>query len=183
MTKKEVLFVQGAGAGAHAEDRALVDSLQKALGDGYRVRYPRLPNEGDAAYAALRPVIAKELDAMTGKVILVGHSAGGSLLMKYLSEERVAKEAAGVLLIAAPYFGPGGWDVDDGALSEDFAARLPKRTPLFFYQSRDDEVVPFAHLALYARELPHATVREFDGRGHQFKNDLSEVAADITRLA
>ncbi len=42
--------------------------------------------------------------------------------------------------------------------------------------------MPFAHLALYTGALPDATVREFDGRGHQFNNDLSEVAADIKRL-
>jgi hypothetical protein len=43
-------------------------------------------------------------------------------------------------------------------------------------------VIPFAHLALYAEQLPQASVREFDGRGHQFNNDLSEVAADIISL-
>jgi hypothetical protein len=42
--------------------------------------------------------------------------------------------------------------------------------------------VPFAHLALYAQKLPQATLREFDRRGHQFQNDLSEVAADILGL-
>jgi hypothetical protein len=42
--------------------------------------------------------------------------------------------------------------------------------------------VPFAHLAIYAKKLPQATIREFDGRGHQFNNDLSEVAADIKSL-
>src|ERR687897_976388 len=50
------------------------------------------------------------------------------------------------------------------------------------YHSRDDETVPFAHLALYAEKLPRATVKEFDGRGHQFDDDLSEVARDIGRL-
>jgi hypothetical protein len=34
---------------------------------------------------------------------------------------------------------------------------------------------------MYAAKLPRATIREFDGRGHQFNNDLSEVAADIRK--
>jgi hypothetical protein len=38
------------------------------------------------------------------------------------------------------------------------------------------------HLAMYAEKLPQASLREFDGRGHQFNNDLSKVAADIARL-
>lgn len=42
--------------------------------------------------------------------------------------------------------------------------------------------MPFAHLAIYAKKLPGATIRELDGRGHQFNNDLSEAAADIAGL-
>ena len=53
---------------------------------------------------------------------------------------------------------------------------------MFFYHSRDDEWVPFAQLALYAEKVPHARFREFDGRGHQFDDDLREVAHDIQSL-
>jgi len=58
----------------------------------------------------------------------------------------------------------------------------PKGAPIFLYHSRDDEIVPFAHMAIYAKKLPQATIRKFNGRGHQFNNDLSEVAKDITSL-
>lgn len=89
---------------------------------------------------------------------------------------------AGIYLIAAPFIGGEGWQVDDGALHEGFASRLPKGVPIFLYHSRDDEWVPFAHFEIYADKIPQATVREFDGRGHQFNNDLSEVAADLSGL-
>jgi len=72
--------------------------------------------------------------------------------------------------------------MDEYKLSENFAAHLPKGLPIFLYQSRNDEEVPFTHLAMYAEKLPLATVREFDGRGHQFNDDLSEVAADILHM-
>jgi len=42
--------------------------------------------------------------------------------------------------------------------------------------------VPFTHLALHAEKFPQSTIREFDGRGHQLNNDLSEVTADIKGL-
>jgi len=64
-------------------------------------------------------------------------------------------------------------------LPDDLAARLLGIPRTFLYHSRDDQVVPFAHLALHAARLPRATVRESDGRGHQFGNDLSDVARDI----
>jgi predicted alpha/beta hydrolase family esterase len=89
---------------------------------------------------------------------------------------------AGVFLISIPFWGPE--DEKDGTytLREGFASQLPKGVPIFLYHSRDDEWVPFAHLAMYAERIPQATIREFDGRGHQFNNDLSQVASDIANL-
>lgn len=41
---RQILFIQGGGAGAHDEwDDKLFDSLKRELGDGYEVRYPRMP--------------------------------------------------------------------------------------------------------------------------------------------
>jgi fermentation-respiration switch protein FrsA (DUF1100 family) len=87
--------------------------------------------------------------------------------------------------MATPYWGGDGWQYEGYervALPEDVASKLPGGAPLFLYHSRDDEIVPFAHLALYTEKLPQATIREVDGGGHQFSNDLSEVASDIANL-
>jgi predicted alpha/beta hydrolase family esterase len=180
--KKHVLFIQGAGKGAYEEDRKLADSLQDALGVEYHVSFPKMPNEESPEDAAWIAQIAKELASLDGKVILVGHSAGGAVLLKYLLKEKFSKPVAGIFLISIPYWGPEDEQGDEYTLREGFASQLPKGVPIFLYHSRDDEWVPFAHLAMYAEKLPQATIREFDGRGHQFNNDLSEVAADITSL-
>jgi hypothetical protein len=122
---------------------------------------------------------------MKEEVTLVGHSLGGSFLLKYLSEEKIDVQVGGLFLIAAPYWGGDGWRYDgyeEVALPKDFASKLPKGAPIFFYHGRDDEVAPFAHLALYADRLPQATIRALDARGHQLNNDLSRVAADIKCL-
>lgn len=89
------------------------------------------------------------------KVILVGHSLGGSILLKYLSEANVEESIAGIFLIATPYWGAEDWQVDEYALHDSFATRLPKAPPIFFYHSDNDDLVPFAHLALYAEKLPY----------------------------
>ena len=180
--RKRVLFMHGGGEGAYEEDRKLAASLQDALGVAYDVRCPKMPDEDRPVYEAWKERIAKELDALDGEVILVGHSLGGSILLKYLSEEKVEKLVAGLFLVAAPYWGVEDWEVGEYALQEDFASKIPKEMTVFLYHSRDDEVVPFAHVALYAEKLPRATVREFEGCGHQFDDDLSEVARDIGRL-
>jgi uncharacterized protein len=183
--KGQILFIQGGGSGAHKEDERLVASLRKHLGSTYEVRYPQMLKESDPDYQRWRPQMRKELSSMKGNVILVGHSLGGSFLLKYLSEEKIETRVAGLFLIATPYWGGDGWRYEGykaNALPEDFRSRLPKGTPIFFYHSRDDEVAPFAHLALYEDKLPQATFRVLDGRGHQLNNDLSEVAADIKCL-
>ena len=180
--KKQVLFVQGAGEGAHEEDAELVKSLRDVLGTDYNVLYPKMPEEESSTYEAWKAQISKQLAALDGKVILVGHSVGSSMLLKYLSEERLKASLAGVFLIAAPYWGAGGWQLDGFTVDEGQASKLLKALPVFFYHSRDDDVVPFAHLAMHAEKFPQAIFREFDGRGHQFNNDLSEVAADIASL-
>ena len=180
--RKPVLFIHGGGEGAYEEDRKLALSLQDALGSAYDVQVPKMPNEDRPVYEAWRERITKELDALEGEVILVGHSLGASVLLKYLSEEEVEKPVAGLFLVASPYWGAEDWEVDEYALREDFASKIPKEMLVFLCHSRDDEVVPFAHAALYAEKLPRATVQEFDDRGNQFDDDLSEVARDIGRL-
>jgi predicted alpha/beta hydrolase family esterase len=157
--------------------------LQDALGTEYHVLYPQMPNEEDPEDEPWIAQISKELASVDDKVILVGHSAGGAVLLKYLLKEPVYQPVAGVFLISIPFWDPEDEEADTYTLREGFASHLPKGVPIFLYHSRDDEWVPFTHLAMYAGRIPQATIREFDGRGHQFNNDLSEVAADITRAS
>jgi predicted alpha/beta hydrolase family esterase len=182
IVKREALFIQGGGEGAHEADAQLVDSLRKILGDAYEVHYPKMPKEGDPNYRRWKPQIRKELAAVEDSLILIGHSLGASFLLKYLSEEKIETPIGGLFLIATPYWGGAGWRYEGYKaveLPEGFSSKLPKEMPVFLYHSRDDETVPFAHLALYAGKLSQATIREFDRRGHQLNNDLAEVAADI----
>ncbi|QIN78660.1 alpha/beta fold hydrolase [Rubrobacter marinus] len=85
--KTHVLFVHGGGEGAYEEDRRLAASLQDALGAGYGVQSPRMPNEDSPEYGAWRDRISEELAGMDGDVVLMGHSLGASILLRYLSEE------------------------------------------------------------------------------------------------
>ena len=179
--KRQVLFVHGGGGQeAYEEDEKLAANLQDVLGDAYAVRYPKMPDSHE--YEAWREQIARELAALGWEVVLVGHSLGASILLKYLSEEELEKPVAGIFLIAPPYWGAEDWEVSEYALQDDFASKLPGELPVFIYHSCDDEVVPFAHLELYTERLDQATARAFDGRGHQFNDDISEVAQDIKGL-
>lgn len=179
---QHVLFIHGGGQGAYQEGKKLAQSLREALGTDYHVRYPQMPNEDRPEYEAWSTNIAEELATLGEDVILVGHSFGASVLSKYLFEETPAKPVAGAFLIAAPYWGTEDWQVDEYGLREDFASRLLQGLPIVFHGGRDDEVVPFEHLARYRKRLPKATVRELEGHGHGFNDEANDVAEDIRGL-
>jgi predicted alpha/beta hydrolase family esterase len=174
-----VLFVQGGGKGAHSEDAPLANSLQRALGPRYDLHFPRMPAEADPNVASWKKEISSELSRISGKVFLVAHSIGGSILLRYLSEEKVEKPIAGLFLLAAPSWDEDRWNFDDLKLRPDIAEKLVLIPRLFFYHCRDDDVVPFAHLALHGARIPQAIMRAVDSGGHQFGNDLTAVADDI----
>jgi pimeloyl-ACP methyl ester carboxylesterase len=180
---KQVLFIQGAGKGVHANwDLSLVESLQQVLGPEYDVRYPRMPNESDPKFASWQRGIDKELRALRSPAALVGHSVGGTILINALAEHPPTLDLAAIVLIAAPFAGPGGWESQDVPARSDLAARLPPDVPVLLYQGDQDATVPIAHLELYAKALPHAQVRRLAGRDHQLNNDLTEVADDLREL-
>ena len=178
---RQVLFVHSAGPqGDRQGSGYLVASLRKALGAGYDVRYPIMPDPDHPAYAPWRAQLEKELAALDDDALLVGHSLGGSVLLKALSERRHEKRIAGLFLLATPFWGREGWQAEF-ALREGFAATLPAIPSKVLYHSRDDDEVPVAHLALYARALPQATVRELDGYGHLFMKECRDLIEDIKR--
>jgi predicted alpha/beta hydrolase family esterase len=182
MKPPTLLFIQGGGNGAHRVDLQLVNSLQQYLADQFTIIYPEMPNEDDPDYNLWKNVFGRELEKTDGPVILIGHSVGGFLLIKFLSENTVQADIKALFFIAIPFLGDGGWQYEGMFLKDDFANALPQ-APLFFYHSMDDAIVPFHHLALYAQQLPGAAIREIAHGGHQLNNDLSAVVADIKGLS
>ena len=179
---KNLLFIQGGGSKEDYEaDKKLVDSLQTILGEAYTVHYPRLPSESTPDLGRMKQ-IGNEISRIEGDLVLVGHSLGASMLLKYVSENEVQKKPTAIFLIATPFWsGDEEWK-DGFKLPENFADRLSKDVPLFLYHCHDDEEVPFAHFALYRQKLTWATFRELASGGHQLNNDLTMVANDILSL-
>ncbi|TDF94801.1 RBBP9/YdeN family alpha/beta hydrolase [Paenibacillus piri] len=181
---KQVLFVHSAGAqGRHQGSGELVASLQNALGESYRVSYPIMPNPERPSYKPWKLKLAEELAEVQNEVILVGHSLGGSVLLKYFSEENCTNAVAGLFLVATPYWGKDpNWQVDDFLLREQFATKLTAIPRMFIYHSRDDEVVPIEHALRYAESIPQAAVHVLDRCGHAFKAGLPQLVEDIKSL-
>ncbi|MET8360939.1 alpha/beta fold hydrolase [Micromonospora sp. NPDC005171] len=178
----QLLLIQGAGAGVHDEwDNRLVDSLRGELGNGFEVRYPRMPDEADPSYANWGPAIRREIAALADGAVVVGHSVGGTLLVHTLAERPPARALGAVVLIAAPFVGPGGWAGDEFELPPDLGARLPPGVPVHVFHGLHDDTAPPPHADRYATVIPQAHLHLLPGRDHQLNDDLSEVAKVIQR--
>src|SRR5678816_300199 len=143
---RQVLFMQGGGEGAHDErDEKLVAGLERELGRGYELRYPRMPNEADPRYGTWSRAIAKEIDALEDGAIVVGHSVGGTLLIRTLADKPLPRKLNGVVLIAAPFVGEGGWPDDDIAAMDHLGGQLPSGMRVRLFHGGADETAPPAH--------------------------------------
>ena len=177
-----VLFIHGAGDEGYEADKKLVASLQAGLGETYELRYPQMFSDETLSDFGWPPQIGKEIASIKGNVILVAHSLGASLLLKYLSEKETKKKIRAIFLISTPFW-RGDEDWKQGLkLHKNFPDKLPKKVPVFLYHCKDDKEVPFDHLGLYSQNLPQATVREIANGSHQLNNDLTIVAKDIQSL-
>jgi len=175
-----ILVIHGAGEPRRRAGKVYWEAmLGRDLRPDYVVKAPRMPQPTKPAYRTWTRRIA-ELIADTTNPVLVGHSFGASVLLKYLVDAAPRPSLAGLFLVATPFWGP---DFPEFALPPDFGVRLRDLSPLYLYHSRDDPEVPIEALERYSRALPQAIVRSVDGRGHEFNQaHFPELAADIRRL-
>jgi predicted alpha/beta hydrolase family esterase len=82
-----------------------------SLNDVYVINYPEMPDESNPDYETYKAKIDAELKTIDTKLVLVGHSVGSCFLLKYLSENRIGNDIAGMFLIATPFWGDGGSDI------------------------------------------------------------------------
>ena len=180
---RQVLFVHGAGEGAYEADAKLAESLRRKLGPDYQVRYREMPDEEEPDYKVWKRIILHEAREMGDGAILVGHSIGASVLARVMTEQDTKLPVAGVFLVASPFWHDDKvWRWDEVALPDDADDHYPHGVPLLLFHGEDDEVVPVAHVDMYAKALPKAIVRRLPGRNHQLNDDMTEVAREIACL-
>ena len=174
------LLVHSAGPQGQGEGSdPFAARLRKELGPDYEVLFPPMPDPDDPHYDPWSRRLEEILDAAESPLVVVGHSLGGSVVLKYLSEHGRPEPVIGLVLVATPYWGQSGWE-REWALPEGWPDPASELPPTVLVHSRDDEEIPFAHLELYAQRLPAATVRPLDGNGHLFnRGDLSEIIEAI----
>ncbi len=175
--KTNVIIIHGAGPKHY---RSLEDGsgdwqagLPFALGEDFKVISPQMPSPKDPSYEEWKILLDKNLAKVRGEVIFVGHSLGGSFLLKYLSEEAISHKILGLFLVAVPFNTIKGFEAP-GNFSTFWT--LPN---VFLYHSTDDVEVPYAHSLMYQERL-RARLKTYTNCGHYFKrSEFQDIASDI----
>ena len=97
MATRQVLFIQGAGD-MHAPDGSgvLASYLRDALGDAAEVLVPDMTDAENPRYEAWSGQLRTELAGLRDRPVLVGHSLGGSVLLRCRPGRRVHQHRARV---------------------------------------------------------------------------------------
>ncbi|MBU0612103.1 alpha/beta hydrolase, partial [Patescibacteria group bacterium] len=114
--KKQVFFIHGGSPFAnkkdfyrylkarsfdpHKKNRTWSFYLPKSLGRNYKVISPTMPAGQNADYIAWKIWFERHFPFIKNNVVLVGHSLGGTFLVKYLSENKFPKKVSQIHLVA-----------------------------------------------------------------------------------
>ncbi|HTE28204.1 alpha/beta hydrolase [Flavitalea sp.] len=178
--RPKVLFLHSAGPQHDEEGSAkLIKYIKDNLSTDYQIIAPIMPHPEDPDYKSWKLFLKEIFKIMDDDMILIGHSLGGSVLLKFLSEEKPPQRIKSLYLVAVPFWGLEDWEVDEFQLTEDFAENLPPIPSINIYHSKDDEIVSPHHAERYAAELPGAVYHELNGYGHVYWKGLPGLITHI----
>lgn len=175
----QILFIQGAGELTTEQEQVIVDALSSQLGGDFNILLPPIKDADAPTYQAWEDALTANLKKLSGKVILLGHSLGASVILKYFSMEPVPEKVIGMILFGVPYWKDQNWDVSEYVIADQFVDRLSKLDNVYFYHSTDDEVIPAHHFKTYQKMLPQAHWRVLSGMDHTYHGAVLFMVEDI----
>ena len=178
---KKILFAHSAGPqyGKGKGSYDLVMYLKSKLSDEFEIIFPIIEKPKSPTYEKFKKMFALAFAKTTEPVILIGHSLGGSTLLKYLSEEKPTISTSALFLISTPHWKNNMKEFELKTNFQDFLKDIPA---VFLYHSKDDTDVPFENLKFYEDSFKTGIVRELPGKEHSFSKGLPELVTDIKSL-
>lgn len=179
--KTKIFFAHSAGAqyGPGKGSYDLVHYLRSALSEEFQILFPIIKKPNSPTYSEFKKMYKAAFAKLTEPVILVGHSLGGSTLLKYLSEEKPDISILGIFLVSVPYWKS---NMKEFQLKENFQDSLKDIPKIYLYHSKEDAEVPIDSLDFYEKAFETAVVHQLSGDEHIFSKGLPELASDIQSL-
>lgn len=149
-----------------------------ALGSGWEVMKPRMPRSDNAQYEEWKIWFERHFQYFTDDIVLVGHSLGGTFLIKYLSENTLPIRISQLHLVAAACdYGDYGEVIFE--LGHDWSLIAKQCKSIRVYHSEDDFVVPHKESVHIAGKIEGAQLVTFTDRGHFLQPEFPELMAHI----
>jgi len=200
--KKQVIFIHGGITFLKMEDfykylriteitdpfkskKTWTDSLSVDLGENYEVMKPNMPFKYGADYEGWKIWFERHFDFIRDDgPILIGHSLGGTFLLKYLSENNFPKKIYQLHLVA-----PAVFDEDDSIEKlSTFKFDVKKITKIqdiceeiHLWHSEDDNMVPFKNSEIVNENLSKANFHILKDRGHFNQPSFPEILEVIKK--
>ncbi|WP_342389317.1 alpha/beta fold hydrolase [Salinicoccus bachuensis] len=181
--KYKIVFIHSAGPqGRYEGSTGLIHYMKEQLGSTHEIFTPDMPLPNNPKYAEWKEVLDLHLDSMD-EVILVGHSMGGSTLLKYLSEEEVETDIKALFIVAAPIWGlEEDWQKADFHLEQGFEENLGHIRHIALFHSEKDGIVPKKHFDCYHKLIKPDEQRIIESDSHLFEEGLPELVESIKNI-
>lgn len=155
------------------------EGLQQALGAGYQVLIPSMPNTTNAKYTEWELYFTRVCEVLEDGCVLIGHSLGGIFLANYLSKHPLPFKPAATILLAAPFRNEDSESLGDfklDGLSDLFSEQAGAVHIIGAY---DDPVIAPADFDAYKAVLPQATAHEISAPDHYVRSAFPELVSLI----
>ncbi len=159
-------------------------SLGDKLSNNFEFIRPTMPNKYNAKYTEWKIWFEKVLNYAKDNFILIGHSLGGTFLIKYLSENEIDKKIERLFLVSSALNDSksGEYQLDTFAINKSLVASLTQKADeIVLIHSKNDTVVPFEDFEELTQLLPDANTMIFNDRGHFLQNEFPELVEYIKR--
>ncbi|MBU0531196.1 MAG: alpha/beta fold hydrolase [Candidatus Uhrbacteria bacterium] len=157
----------------------LRDELQK---EGFEVLAPALPFSGEPVLADWLKAMEEQVGRLDPDDIILGHSLGGVMALRYLEAAEMTGTPRAVVLVAAP------WNLKKNAMQSFFTHELDadvlmwKANDFIIVHSKDDDKVPFDHAEKYAKMLKGKLLTR-EGEDHYMAEQYPVLLKIVQRLA
>lgn len=180
----DLLFIHSAGSQVQGEGSSkFLAWLTTQFGNKFNIIAPTMPHPENPDYEDWKLVLANLFATLSDRAVVVGHSLGGSSLLKYLTENAVKQDIQGLFVVAAPYWGADdNWTEEIFRFQDNEPAEIDKVEKMYIYHSRSDQVVPFQHQSCYSEKFPLAMAISVEGVDHVFPEPVEALIQDLETM-
>ncbi|MCE4955960.1 lipase/acyltransferase domain-containing protein [Macrococcoides caseolyticum] len=171
---KHIVFVHSAGVQSVTSGSNPLIRVTKERVPEYHWHTSDYPRDAGQIYDNWVKVFIKSLEEVpvSEPVILIGHSFGGTVITKYLTENQVDHTIEKVIMIGAPFF---GCDEKFSDTQNMITGALKVAVPLYHIQSIDDDRVDINHQTCWKEAFPEIQlITEQQGK-HEFHDGIQDL--------